>query len=692
VVVAHDAHRSGNSQPLNQAFRPQELTMIRKSPRFAILLLLPVFVALLLLPLCAHAQTRQINSSGSTTPVASPTGVPGIANPELDPALAADDEGEDDLGFDIGDAAAGSVVKGTTRINRTIAIAEGRGHEEREHARAAGNPQVRVSFEGLNFFNQRFANNGNQFSVEPPDQALCAGNGFVLESVNDVLNIYRKNGSSVLGVVDLNSFYGYPAAINRTTGADGPSITDPTCHFDPDSRRWFHVVLTLDRVGTTAALSGKNHLDIAVSSTANPLDPWTVFKIPVQNDGTDGTPDHNCQARVRINGVNTLIHAQCLGDYPHIGMDKNALFITTNEFELFSPGRFKGSQIYAVSKRGLVSGGPVNVVEFDTGGLAPSLPFGVPGFTVFPALSPDHDFNRAEGGSEFALSSLAVFTAEGAFDELVLWDVSNTSSLNTSSPNVKLTATTVNTQLYAVPPASTQKAGDFPLGQCLADGTISTPLGVGCWRNIVVPPPAGPFPEHITALPSNDSRMQQVSFARGVLYGALDSAVTVNGANKAGAAWFVIQPLGGSATLSGTVLNQGIVAQANNNVTYPAIAVNHDGRGIMAFTVLGDDHFPSAGFTTIDAVNGAGPIHIAAEGAGPSDGFTGYPPVSTRPRWGDYGAAAIDDDSIWFASEYIAQTCDLATYVATNFTCGNTRAALGNWSTHITRVKLNGED
>jgi hypothetical protein len=24
-------------------------------------------------------------------------------------------------------------------------------------------------------FHQRFANNGNQFSVEPPDQALCVG-------------------------------------------------------------------------------------------------------------------------------------------------------------------------------------------------------------------------------------------------------------------------------------------------------------------------------------------------------------------------------------------------------------------------------------------------------------------------------------------------------------------------------------
>jgi hypothetical protein len=37
------------------------------------------------------------------------------------------------------------------------------------------------------------------------------------------------------------------------------------------------------------------------------------------------------------------------------------------------------------------------------------------------------------------------------------------------------------------------------------------------------------------------------------------------------------------------------------------------------------------------------------------------------------------------ASEYVAQTCDYATYKA-DPTCGGTRAALGNWSTYISNV------
>src|SRR5579859_4552286 len=298
--------------------------------------------ALLLFAASSSAQVvRQINSSGTTQPTPTQVGTPGAQDPgiqdqELDVALDGNDS-DDDLGVDIQ-----GNISGKTALNRSIAPGPGQGPLVQGNGKAKSNPEIVTSFDGLNFFNQRFANNGNQFSVEPPDQALCAGNGFVLESVNDVLNVYGPDGSTLLGVTDLNTFYGYPAAIDGTKSPlqFGPSITDPTCHFDAASQRWFHVVLTLDRARPTSqALNGKNHLDIAVSNTSSPLAGWTVFHLPVQDDGTDGTPDHNCHARV--SGV--LVHAQCLGDYPHIGMDANGLYITTNEFDLFSPGRFHGA-------------------------------------------------------------------------------------------------------------------------------------------------------------------------------------------------------------------------------------------------------------------------------------------------------------------------------------------------------------
>ena len=62
----------------------------------------------------------------------------------------------------------------------------------------------------------------------------------------------------------------------------------------------------------------------------------------------------------------------------------------------------------------------------------------------------------------------------------------------------------------------------------------------------------------------------------------------------------------------------------------------------------------------------------------------GDPP---RPRWGDYGAAAVDGGDIWFASEWIAADCTLAQYMAGAFgSCGGTRTSLANWATRISKV------
>lgn len=467
------------------------------------------------------------------------------------------------------------------------------------------------------------------------------------------------------GAVDLNTFYGYPAAINRSNGNYGPEITDPSCYFDRDTQRWFQIALTLDRVGTTSALAGTDHIDIAVTTTSSPLGPWIVYSLPTQNNGTQGTPDHHCAGGF------------CLSDYPHIGADANAIFLTDNEYSLFQSG-FYGAQIYAFSKHALASGSPnVNGVLFNTGD--PSIPFC--GFTVWPAIASDGVYAGDHGGTEYFLSSDAVCSATGTSNDIVLWSVSNTSSINSPTPALSLSGRYVNVDIYGVPPRSDQKAGDYPFGECLSDSSISTPFGTGCWTYFFTG--GGPFANVEKQIESNDSRMQQVYLANGKLWSALDTAVWIGGAYKAGIAYFVLNPN------SGHLFQQGVVAVENNNVTYPAIAVNGSGRGIMAFTLVGADHYPSAAYTSMDAKVGAGDVHVVAEGAGPDDGFTGYHPFSafgSRPRWGDFGGAVSDGSFLWIASEYIGQTCTLSQYVATGFTCGGTRTSEGNWATRISKL------
>ncbi len=164
-----------------------------------------------------------------------------------------------------------------------------------------------------------------------------------------------------------------------------------------------------------------------------------------------------------------------------------------------------------------------------------------------------------------------------------------------------------------------------------------------------------PFTEAEGPLDVNDTRMQQVTYANGKLWGALDTSVTVNNVNEAGIEWFVVNPV------ASKVIKQGYLGGNNANLTYPAIGVTSSGKGVMAFTLVGPNNFPSAAYASIDAQNGVGSIHIAQAGLGPQDGFTEtkvFSPFGNgvpRPRWGDYGAAVPVGNTVWIASEYIGQ-------------------------------------
>ncbi|MGZ4382094.1 MAG: hypothetical protein ACXVZ3_11800 [Gaiellaceae bacterium] len=603
----------------------------------------------------ASAATIVIPSSGSTAIGSASVGTPSAATDNEFQFLQA-----------IGDENAGDEDASGAVVDRSVAPATvGSGPTSSGLGRAKSNPELAASWQGLNFFDQRFANNGNQFSVEPPDQGLCVGNGYVLESVNDVLAVYDTSGHLLKGPVDLNTFYGYPAAIDRSAAGTprGPSITDPVCYYDKATGRFFQVVLTLEQT-TAGALLGPNHLDIAVSDTSSPLGSWTIYKIPAQNDGTQGTPNHGC-----VKNRAGTIPGACLADYPHIGADRNGIYITANEFDLFGPF-FHGAEIYALSKAQLTSGAfSIGVSLLQTGG-----PDGA-GFTVWPAITPGDQYDGAQGGTEYFLSSRAVFTDDGTSNSILVWRLTNTSSLDDASPSLGLSAEDVAVDTYGVPPKADQKAGSVPLAQCL--GVLS------CATAIAGRPTTSTEVE--SKLDANDSRFTGVTYANGKLWGTLGTAVSVGGATKDGAAWYILHPTPAGSSL----LKQGVLAVAGNNLTYSTVGVTSASRGVLAFTLVGADYFPSAAYTSIDDKVGAGDtIHVAALGAGPQDGFSGYknfrnPP---RPRWGDYGAAVADGGDVYVASEYVDQTCDFATYVSTNGLCGNTRAPLGNWATRISRL------
>ena len=545
----------------------------------------------------------------------------------------------------------------------------------------------------------------------------------MVEAVNDVLNVFdAATGASALPdntatnivggfprnvnhAVDLNSFYGYGPAVNRTTGIRAEFVTDPTCLYDAATQRFFLVVLTLEVVPARGAFTTVNHLDLAVSQASNLTGSWNIYKIDVTNDGTN------------TGGANP---GPYLGDYPHIGADANGIYLTTNAYPWCCSG-FSGAQIYALSKAQLAGGAAsVTMQHFDTSGMvnAPSEAGSTqPGFTLWPAQSPGTQFNGDNLGTEYLMSSNAGDEAQKPVtgsagtrtsNQLIVWTLTNTASLNTASPSLNLSNKILTVGQYGVPPKQQQPGSgtladkattpEVPQGDCINDTTTVTIAGVGCWRLLV----GAPDSEVISRPDSNDTRMQQVMWANGKLWGALDTALNPDGGpQRAGIAWYIVNPN------AGTIVKQGYLGATGYDFTYPAIGVTTSGRGVMAFTATGNTLNPSAAYAAIDANVGVGAWNIVDGGTGAAqdDGFTSYksqvgdPP---RTRWGDYGAAAVDGNSVWIASEYIAHSCNYTDWGGPFFTggtgdnllgtCGGAshgpgpRTALANWSTRISKL------
>jgi hypothetical protein len=520
-----------------------------------------------------------------------------------------------------------------------------------------------TGWQGINHFQQRTADGGNQWSLVPPDQALCAGDGQVVEAVNNAVRVFDTSGTALTDVVSNNQFFWHDHEVVRnadgTVTASIHQVGDPTCVYDAGVDRFFYIVY--DAVSDTSANpTGPSYIDIAVSPVGTALGSWSIYQLDTTDDGTDGTPSHpNCP---------------CFADYPHLGTDANGVYITTNEYPTFGAG-YDGANVYAIDKQALAAGSAaIPAAMFNTA--RTDLYQGVlyDGFTIAPAVS---------SGTAYAPNTMYFLSSDAwsgdnpiVSRQILQWTIANTALIHTNPSALQLTHTAVASNAYYPPPASDQRPGPTPLADCLNT--------TGCAKLLLGTPDK--YKEYEFALDSSDSRMLQAAYAHGQVWGALDTAVDVGGVTKAGVGYYVVNPT------SSTMTKQGTLAVAGNNISYPAIGVTSSGRAVMALSLIGQDYYPSAAYLTLDDRPGtaASTLQIAGAGAGPDDSFDGYRGYAyNRPRWGDYGAASVVNNTVWIASEYIAQSCTLAQFEAAPFgTCGNTRTALANWSTHISAVTV----
>jgi hypothetical protein len=511
-------------------------------------------------------------------------------------------------------------------------------------------------FQGLTNYAQRVAGTGvytnTQFSLEPPDQGLCVGNGFVMEAINNAIEVFDTRGDVVSGPTPLSQFYRLLPEETRTTPAVfGQFLSDPRCYYDTATERWFVTELEIDTDPTTGAFGNKSSALIAVSKTSNPVGQYLLYSI----DTTDG------------NGSDPLHPGcPCFGDQPLIGADAFGFYVSSNEFSI-NAADFNGAQIYAVSKLKLEFGTTGTVVHIDAGAIpTPATDGGNLWYSVHPASSHGWEWNNQASeaglGTEYFLSSLQFVTP---FDNrIAVWALTGTASLNSKSPNVTLLHQVIGVESYGAVDAfgASQKPGPTPLRDLLAEG------------------------DTLNLLNANDDRMNQVAYVNGHLWSGVNTNVSVGGQTRQGIAWFEVLPTLHSGQVNGQVLNQGYVSVAGEDVLFPSIDVNQRGQAVMSFTLSGPDYYPSAAFSYID--QSAGDVHVIGAGVGPDDGFTGYLLFGGNgiARWGDYSAAAADEwGNIWVAAEYIGQRCTDKQFAA-DMTCGGTRDEFANWGTFIGRV------
>jgi hypothetical protein len=494
----------------------------------------------------------------------------------------------------------------------------------------------RRGWEGLDHADQRLAAGGNQFSLEPPDQGLCVGhvspNGpefgpEVVESVNDALTFYDASSNQFTPAISLSEFYGLPPTIDRTTGRFGPFVTDPKCYFDADTQRWFHTVAVISQNPRTGALQAPAFVYFAVSTSAEALGSYFIYRINATDRGHPNCP--------------------CFGDQPLLGADKYGFYISTAEYDL-DPfgGNFNGPQIYAFSKAAL-EGGSIGPVVHKAG--LTHVRGGTTG-TVQPAISPNGAFETGNNGTEYFLSGFDCLPfdgcpiAPGQFNEITVWALTNTKSLTTSTPSLKLTLKDLTSEIYGSPVPQHQRPGPRPLGS-----SVGEPLPV---------------------VQANDSRMNQVVFADGLLWSGINTIVAPG--PRDGIAYFIVRPSVSAGQVGGTIQQQGYVAVANAFLSFPSVGVNGSGRGVIAMSLMGPGHFPSAAQIDIGPGGVSGPVEIVRSGFRPEDGFTCYKAFEgPNPvcRWGDYSASVAGPDG--------------TIYSATEFIGDNSRTFFANWSTFI---------
>jgi hypothetical protein len=540
--------------------------------------------------------------------------------------------------------------------------------------------------------------------IEPADQGLCAGNGYVVETnnVGEVL-IFNTALKRQSAAIPLDTIMGL-------TSRGWSSGGDVSCLYDSDDGgHWFFTQFVSSTTeasggpfaGCFAAVANTCYEGIAVTVGSDPFGPYNVYFLNADyNPSEPGYP-------------------YLLNDFAKIASSKDAFLLFYDEFPQMGGGLgggfFNGAQQFAFSKdafeEGLAATDKKFTVAIENMGLLPTPDgtcfsdntFHLPGVTcwysVIPAQPPDpSEYYSPRGGSAFMLESLD-FYGNGD-DRIAVFNWTGLSKLNSANCN-GCAGIQFGAQLFSGVKSyydagflGAQKSGPIPLGdECGAAG----------W-SVGSPPPAS-CPEG--GIATNGDNFTQVSQAQGQIWGALSTEINQSyswGQSPEvhqGTLYFVIDFSNFNSSGVYSLTSQEYVSPQHEDLEFPAMAAGENGGAIMTFTLSGNGgptgadsggFYPSTAYGRLSSTSGGlsgSVINIADLGESPQDGFTEYAgyPGPTSPRWGDYSWAIYSGGTIYFATNYIQYpNCVGSEFTLTIPTCGGTRDGNANWGTSVNSV------
>ncbi len=402
-----------------------------------------------------------------------------------------------------------------------------------------------------------------QTGFRPPDCTMAVGPNDVLVSVNVDLAGFHKTGSLRFRWPGMTSLF-------RGVLPAGAGLFDPKVAYDHYSQRW--IVIVAARRQSPAG----SWIMLAASRGTDPMGPYWVWALDFQVDGSN--PSNNW------------------ADYPMLGFDTQAIYISTNQFQV--GGGFSYSKLRILNKTEVYNGSALRWWDFWN----LRNPDNSMAFTIQPAVH-----FRGLGGNPPAYLSNALWPGGNT---LTLWELQN------------------------------------PLAFWSGGAPALQRFGVPCRRYDL--PPDADQPGTTVKIETNDTRLLNAvfQFVGGVqrLWTAQTTKVTWSGdsAGRAAVQWYEID------VPSRTVTQQGVFGASGFYYYFPVIQTDVNRNAYIAFGRSSSAEFASlrqSGRRVTDAANTLqGSVLVKA-------GESAY----TGQRWGDYfgnGRDPADIGRAWLYGEF----------------------------------------